>query len=40
MSLPFSAADEMEVISHYNIRRVVDIYGSVQDRDLGRLDGT
>ena len=22
-------------INHYNIRRVVDIYGSVQDRDLG-----
>jgi CzcA family heavy metal efflux pump len=26
---------EMEAISHYNIRRVVDIYGSVQGRDLG-----
>jgi CzcA family heavy metal efflux pump len=26
---------EMESISHYNIRRVVDIYGSVQGRDLG-----
>jgi multidrug efflux pump subunit AcrB len=25
----------MEVVSHYNVRRVVDIYGSVQDRDLG-----
>jgi len=25
----------METISHYNIRRVVDIYGSVQGRDLG-----
>ena len=24
-------------ISHYNIRRVVDIYGSVQDRDLGAV---
>src|SRR6202007_1643765 len=23
--------------SHYNIRRVVDIYGSVQDRDLGAV---
>jgi multidrug efflux pump subunit AcrB len=25
----------MAVISHYNIRRVIDIYASVQDRDLG-----
>jgi multidrug efflux pump subunit AcrB len=25
----------MAVISHYNTRRVIDIYGSVQDRDLG-----
>ncbi|HUO64576.1 MAG TPA: efflux RND transporter permease subunit [Terriglobales bacterium] len=25
------------VISHYNTRRVVDIYGSVQDRDLGAV---
>ena len=23
------------VVSHYNIQRVVDIFGSVQDRDLG-----
>src|SRR5438034_3267805 len=30
-------ASEMEVVSHYNIRRVVDIYGSVQDRDLGAV---
>ena len=28
---------EMGVVSHYNIRRVVDIYGSVQDRDLGSV---
>jgi CzcA family heavy metal efflux pump len=28
-------ASEMEALSHYNIRRVVDIYGSVQGRDLG-----
>ncbi|HZC94902.1 MAG TPA: efflux RND transporter permease subunit, partial [Bradyrhizobium sp.] len=28
-------ADEMEVVSHYNIRRVVDVYAAVQDRDLG-----
>ena len=31
-----SRATGMAVISHYNTRRVVDIYGSVQDRDLGR----
>jgi len=30
-------ANEMQVISHYNIRRIVDIYGSVQDRDLGAV---
>src|ERR1700733_577650 len=28
---------EMAIVSHYNIRRVVDIYGSVQDRDLGAV---
>jgi multidrug efflux pump subunit AcrB len=28
---------EMEVLSHYNIRRIVDIYGSIQDRDLGAV---
>ena len=28
-------ASEMAVINEYNIRRVVDIYGAVQDRDLG-----
>ncbi len=27
----------MALISHYNIRRVVDIYGAVQDRDLGAV---
>jgi len=26
---------EMGVVNHYNIRRVVDIYGGVQGRDLG-----
>jgi len=26
---------EMETVNHYNIRRVVDIYANVQDRDLG-----
>ena len=30
-------ANEMEVISHYNIRRVVDIYANVQGRDLGAV---
>jgi multidrug efflux pump subunit AcrB len=28
---------EMATVSHYNIRRVIDIYGSVQDRDLGAV---
>jgi multidrug efflux pump subunit AcrB len=28
-------SNEMEVISHYNIRRLVEIYGNVQGRDLG-----
>ena len=28
---------EITVINHYNIRRVVDIYGSVQGRDLGAV---
>src|SRR5271156_4812371 len=28
-------SDEMAIVSHYNIRRVVDVYGSAQDRDLG-----
>jgi CzcA family heavy metal efflux pump len=28
---------EMAVVSHYNIRRVIDVYGSVQDRDLGAV---
>jgi multidrug efflux pump subunit AcrB len=28
-------SQEMAVVSHYNIRRVVDIYASVQGRDLG-----
>jgi multidrug efflux pump subunit AcrB len=28
---------EMAVVSHYNIRRVVDMYGAVQDRDLGAV---
>jgi multidrug efflux pump subunit AcrB len=28
---------EMAIVSHYNIRRVIDIYGAVQDRDLGSI---
>ncbi|MGD0772834.1 MAG: efflux RND transporter permease subunit [Candidatus Solibacter sp.] len=28
---------EMGVISHYNVQRVVDIYGSVRNRDLGAM---
>jgi multidrug efflux pump subunit AcrB len=28
---------EMAVVSHYNIRRVINIYGAVQDRDLGAV---
>ena len=28
---------EMEAIDHYNIRRVIDIFGSVQDRDLASV---
>jgi multidrug efflux pump subunit AcrB len=30
---------EMAILSHYNIRRVIDIYGAVQDRDLGATSG-
>ena len=30
-------SNEMAVLNHYNIRRVVDIYASVQDRDLGAV---
>src|SRR5438128_2877013 len=30
-------SSEMAVLSHYNIRRVVDIHGAVQDRDLGAV---
>ena len=28
---------EQAAVSHYNIRRVIDIYGAVQDRDLGAV---
>jgi multidrug efflux pump subunit AcrB len=30
-------SNEMEVISHYNIRREVDIYANIQGRDLGAV---
>jgi multidrug efflux pump subunit AcrB len=29
--------NEIEAIDHYNIRRVIDIFGSVQDRDLASV---
>ncbi len=29
--------DELGIVTHYNIRRTVDIYGSVQDTDLGSV---
>ncbi len=32
-----SRSVDMPLISHYNIQRAVDIYGSVQDRDLGAV---
>jgi len=32
-----SRSNEMAVVNHYNIRRVLDIYGSAQDRDLGAV---
>jgi len=28
---------EMAVVNHYSLRRVLDIYGNVQDRDLGSI---
>jgi CzcA family heavy metal efflux pump len=33
-----SRASEMQLISHFNIRRIIDIYGAVQDRDLGAVN--
>lgn len=30
-------SNELAVVNHYNIRRTVNIYGSVQDRDLGSV---
>src|SRR6202050_1867766 len=32
-------ASEMALINHYNIRRVIDIYATPQDRDLGAVSG-
>ncbi len=29
---------EVQVVSHYNIRTTLDIYGNVQDRDLGAVE--
>ncbi len=29
----------MAVVSHYNIQRTIDIFGAVQDRDLGSIEG-
>ena len=31
-------SQEMQVISQYNIRRVIDVYGTPQDRDLGAVN--
>ena len=30
-------SNEMAVLNHYDIRRVVDVYASIQDRDLGAV---
>jgi len=32
-----SRGTESQVVTHYNIRRTLDIYGNVQDRDLGAV---
>ena len=37
MLLRCSAEARWLVINHYNIRRVIDIYGTPQDRDLGAV---
>jgi len=34
-----SRTSGMAVLSHYNIQRTIDIFGSVQDRDLGGVAG-
>jgi CzcA family heavy metal efflux pump len=33
----FSRSTELPVITHYNIRRTLDLYANVQDRDLGAV---
>jgi CzcA family heavy metal efflux pump len=33
----FERGHELEVVNHYNIRRVVDVYANVQDSDLGAV---
>jgi len=33
----FSRGSEQDVVSHYNIQPVIDVYGDVQDRDLGSV---
>jgi len=33
----FSRGSEMGIVSHYNVQPVIDIYGAVQDRDLGAV---
>ena len=30
-------SSEMPLVSHYNLRRTIDVYGNVQDRDLGSV---
>jgi CzcA family heavy metal efflux pump len=30
-------SSELPVVSHYNLRRTIDVYGNVQDRDLGAV---
>jgi len=32
-----SRSNEMQLLSHYDIKRIIDIYGAVQDRDLGAV---
>jgi multidrug efflux pump subunit AcrB len=32
-----SRSSEMPIITHYNVRRTLDVYASVQDRDLGSV---
>jgi multidrug efflux pump subunit AcrB len=39
VSIHYAQQAKWNRVSHYNIRRVVDIYGSVQGRDLGGVSG-